>query len=164
MKRIVLIILFSFITLVSCHKDNDDSISQSNITFNFNHNWDGINVTNANLNSIIFTNAFGNQMSITKLKYLISNLSLEKTNGEIIDIDGYYLIDLSNNTTLSFTPNTLIPAGNYSHVTFTFGFNNDANYNGNYPDLNAASWNVPAMMGGGYHYMQLEGKFIDNAS
>ena len=26
MKRIVLIILFSFITLVSCHKDNDDSI------------------------------------------------------------------------------------------------------------------------------------------
>lgn len=164
MKRIFLIILFSLITILSCHKDNDDSISQTNITFNFNHNWDGIDVTNANFNAIIFTNAFGNQMSITKLKYLISNIRLEKTNGEIVAIDGYSLVDLTNNTSLSFAPNTLIPTGNYSHVTFTFGFKNDANYNGNYPDLNAASWNVPTMMGGGYHYMQLEGKFIDNTS
>ena len=36
------------------------------------------------------------------------------------------------------------------------------NTDGAYPDLNSASWNVPPMLGGGYHYMQLDGKFINN--
>ena len=49
-------------------------------------------------------------------------------------------------------------------MLFTFGFNNDANYNNNYPDLNAASWSVPGTLGGGYHFMQLEGKFIDHTT
>jgi len=56
----------------------------------------------------------------------------------------------------------LIPIGSYSNVSFTFGFTNEDNVDGAYPDLNTALWNVPTMLGGGYHFMQLEGKFIDN--
>jgi len=44
----------------------------------------------------------------------------------------------------------------------TFGFNNADNFKvGGYTDLNSASWNVPDMLGGGYHYMQFEGKFLN---
>lgn len=163
MQRTIFIILFSFITFLSCNTDNDDNVSQANITFNFTHNWDGTAVSNTDFNTIQYTNANGEQMSITKLRYLISRITFQKSNGDEIILDGYNLVDVTNGTNLSFTPNTTISTGNYTKVIFTFGFNNDDNYN-NYQDLNSASWNVPAMLGGGYHYMQLEGKFIDNTT
>ena len=151
-------------TLLSCHTDNDDKVSHVNTLFNFSHNWDATAFTNADFNIIKYTNANGEEMSISKLRYLISNITFKKSNGETFVLEGYNLVDVTNNTTLSFTPNNSIPTGIYSNVSFTFGFNNNDNYNNNYTDLNSASWNVPAMMGGGYHFMQLEGKFIDNAS
>ena len=155
-------ILFLFFIILSCHKDNDDTISQVNTTFNFTHNWDGTTVTHADFNTIQYTNTNGEELSIEKLRYLISRITFQKANGETIVLDGYNLVDVTNNENMSFSSSTTIPTGNYSNVFFTFGFNNDDNYNNNYPDLNSASWIVPAMLGGGYHYMQLEGKFIDN--
>ena len=146
----------------SCNKDN--GVSQVQITFKFSHNWDGTAVSNANFNSIIYTNANGEDLSITKLRYLISKITFEKSSGETFILDGYNLVDVTNNTNQSFTPITTIPDGDYSKVSFTFGFDNDDNYNENYIDLNSASWNVPELLGGGYHYMQLEGKFIDNTT
>lgn len=146
----------------SCNKDKD--VSQVQITFKFSHNWDGTAVSNANFNSIIYTNANGEDLSITKLRYLISKITFEKSSGETFILDGYNLVDVTNNTNQSFTPITTIPDGDYSKVSFTFGFDNDDNYNENYIDLNSASWNVPELLGGGYHYMQLEGKFIDNTT
>ncbi|WOD44762.1 MbnP family protein [Hwangdonia lutea] len=163
MKKIVQIV-FVFLLITSCSEESDDTTTQANITFNFTHNWDGTPVSNANFNSIQYTNANGEQLSITKLRYLISKFTFQKSNGEKIILDGYNLVDVSNGTDLSFTPTVSIPTGNYNYVYFTFGFDNDANYNGNYPDLNSASWSVPSMLGGGYHFMQLEGKFIDNTA
>lgn len=161
MQRIILIILVLFM-FTSCNKDKD--VSQVQITFKFSHNWDGTAVSNANFNSIIYTNANGEDLSITKLRYLISKITFEKSSGETFILDGYNLVDVTNNTNQSFTTITTIPDGDYSKVSFTFGFDNDDNYNENYIDLNSASWNVPELLGGGYHYMQLEGKFIDNTT
>lgn len=162
MKTIVLFFILVFM-LFSCETDNDNIISQVNTTFNFTHNWDGTLVTNSNFNTIQYTNANGEQMSIEKLRYLISKITFTKPSREKLVLSGYHLIDVTNNKNLSFTPLSSIPTGTYSNVSFTFGFHNDENY-GNYQDLNSASWNLPAMLGGGYHYMQLEGKFIDKAT
>ena len=164
MKKIIA--LFSIIfTIVSCSDDDNNTpnnVPQNvNTTFNFTHNWDGTTVSSADFNNIQFTNANGEEMSIEKLRYLISNVTFHKSNGETIVIDGYNLIDVTNDSELTYTPNIDIPTGSYENVSFTFGFNNEDNYNNNYPDLNSALWNVPDMMGGGYHYMQLEGKYIN---
>ncbi|PWK20337.1 MbnP family protein [Xanthomarina spongicola] len=164
MKKIIA--LFSIIfTIVSCSDDDNNTpnnVPQNvNTTFNFTHNWDGTAVSSADFNNIQFTNANGEEMSIEKLRYLISNVTFYKSNGETIVIDGYNLIDVTNDSELTYTPNIDIPTGSYENVSFTFGFNNEDNYNNNYPDLNSALWNVPDMMGGGYHYMQLEGKYIN---
>ncbi|MDG1731006.1 MAG: hypothetical protein P8I04_14230 [Algibacter sp.] len=148
-------------TILSCSEDNDDKVSQANITLNFSHNWDGTPVTNADFNTIKFTNAFGNQLSIERLRYLISKVIFYKTDGSQTVLDGYNLVDVTNNENLSFTSITSVATGSYTNVTFTFGFNNEDN-NGNYPDLNT-SWIVPEMLGGGYHYMQFDGNFL-NAS
>jgi len=152
--------LASLFVLVSCSEDINNQVDQAIITFNFNHNWDGTPVTNADFNTIKFTNAKGNQLSIERLRYLISRITFHKTDGSTTLLEGYNLVDVTNNENLAFTPNTTIANGDYSDVTFTFGFNNEDN-SANYEDLNAASWFVPAMLGGGYHYMQLDGKFIN---
>lgn len=154
--------------LLNACKTNDDDVccpQPLNIqaTFNFSHNWDGTSVSNTNFNTIQYTNANGEEMSIEKLRYLISNVTFHKSNGETIIINGYNLVDVTNNIDLMYAPNFDIPTGSYENVSFTFGFNNEDNYNNNYPDLNSASWNVPDMMGGGYHYMQLEGRFINDS-
>ena len=164
MKRALSFTLICLIILYSCSEDNDDKVSQVNITLNFSHSWDSNLVTNADFSTLKFTNEKGDKLSITKLRYVISRITFENTNSEKFTLNGYNLVDVTNNTNTSFTPTNTIPTGAYSNVSFIFGFNNDDNYNNNYLDLNSASWNVPAMLGGGYHYMQLEGKFINNTT
>jgi len=161
MKRLIPLFLVCLFTILSCSEDNDDKISQANITFSFNHNWDGTSVTNSDFNTIKFANARGNQLSIERLRYLISKITFHNLDGSTTVLEGYNLVDVTDNENLSFTPTTTVATGSYTDVTFTFGFNNEDNYDATYPDLNSASWNVPAMLGGGYHYMQFDGKFLN---
>lgn len=166
MKKVITI-LSLLIAITSCSNDDNNTPSNTpqniNATFNFTHNWDGTEVSNEDFNTIQYTNVNGEELSIEKLRYLISNVTFHKSNGETIVIEGYNLVDVTNETDLIYLTNMDIPTGNYENVSFTFGFNNEDNYNNTYPDLNSALWNVPDMMGGGYHYMQLEGKYINTS-
>ena len=159
MKNLKLfLIAIIIITMNSC--DDDDPVATSgNILFDFTHNWDGDNVTADDFNIIQFTNADGDTMSVSKLRYLISNIILHKTDGSTIPIDGYILVDLSTQSTFAFVYN--IPFDTYTSISFTFGFDADDNIDGFYNDLNSALWNWPEMLGGGYHFMQLEGKYLN---
>ena len=164
MKKTLIILSTLLTLLMSCSDDNTANQStQTNITFSFSHNWDGIPVTNADFNSLQFINANGETLSIERLRYLVSDIVFTTSTNEVLSLDTYNLVDVTNGNNLSFSPTGLIPSGNYSNVSFTFGFNNEDNSE-NYLDLNSASFNVPDMLGGGYHYMQLDGKYIDNMS
>ncbi|WP_406685542.1 hypothetical protein N1F78_07435 [Seonamhaeicola sp. MEBiC1930] len=160
MNKAASIILAVFF-LLSCSPDNENKAI--NFTFNFIHKWDGTLVTNADLNIIKFTNQIGNQLSIERLRYLISDITFSKSNGDTFVIEAYNLIDVTNNKNLSFSPSATIPTGKYSDVSFTFGFKNEKNVDAVYQDLNSVSFGVPAMLGGGYHYMQMDGKFINSS-
>jgi hypothetical protein len=163
MKKIIPLFLISILVFTACSEDNDDKVSLTNTTFNFSHNWDGASVSSSDFNTIKFTNTNDNQLSIERLRYLISKITFYKSDGSTTVLDGYNLVDVTNDENLSFTPTTFLATGSYTDVTFTFGFNNEDNLI-NYEDLNSASWFVPAMLGGGYHYMQLDGKFINDAN
>ncbi|MGC6431884.1 MAG: MbnP family protein [Jejuia sp.] len=159
--------IFIYATLIilcaACESESEVAASRANVSFNFSHSWHGEMITKNDLNTIKFRNENGELLSIERLRYLISNITFTTSNNEILVLSGYNLVDFVNEENLIFIPSGTIPSGNYSNVSFTFGFNNEDNYN-NYPDLNSASWSVPAQLGGGYHYMQLEGRFIDNTS
>lgn len=163
MNKTALIVLF-FILLLSCHTDNDDKVSNVTVSFNFSHHWDGTPVTNQDFNTIKFPNENGEQLSIERLRYLISDITFTTQTGEVLTTNDYNLVDVTNAENLTFTPTMAVPNGVYTNVSFTFGFKNEKNTDGAYQDLNTASWNVPMMLGGGYHYMQLDGKFINNTS
>ena len=162
MKRFHTLIALSLVILFGCNTDSDDNVASVNVTMAFSHYWEGSPLTNSDFNMLKYTNDKGNLLSIERLRYLISDIEFTKANGETILLEGYNLVDVTNQTNLSFTPYQKILTGTYSNVSFVFGFVNEKNIDGAYNDLNAVSWNVPLMLGGGYHYMQLDGKFLNS--
>tara|TARA_B110000114_G_scaffold185700_1_gene234159 strand:+ start:89 stop:859 length:771 start_codon:yes stop_codon:yes gene_type:complete len=160
MKRLYPLLAFSLVIIFGCSSDADDVVAPANATLTFSHYWGQTPITNSDFNTLNLTNAHGELMSIERLRYIISDVTFTKTDGQTVLLEGYNLVDVTNQTNLSFTPNEKIAAGTYSNVSFVFGLINEKNTDGAFNDLNAASWNVPAMLGGGYHFMQLDGKFI----
>ena len=126
---------------------------QFTITLNFTHHWNGLKITPQDFNELKFTNENGERLSIERLRYLISNISL--INGK-----NYHLIDVGENSGTSITIPELTDES-YA-LSFRFGFSSEDNTDGTYQDLNSANFSVPGMLGGGYHFMQLDGKYIDN--
>jgi len=160
MKKIALI-LFVTLTIISCKKSDDDATPQNvTVDFNFTHNWDGDAIDNTDFDVMQYTNAHGEMLSLSKLVYLISDVTFTNANGDVYDAGDYNLINVREGTNLTFTPEIEIPEGTYN-VSFTFGFDDEDN-DMNYQDLNSADggWNVPLILGGGYHYMRMEGKYI----
>ncbi|MDA0316779.1 MAG: hypothetical protein O2906_06370 [Bacteroidetes bacterium] len=164
MKFKLIILAFAFV-FMACEKDNDDNISAvTTVNFKFTHKWEETEVSNSDFNTINFTNAFGNELSIERLRYLISKIKLTKNTGEVITIDEYNLVDLEDANSLNFSTNQTVAVGSYSDISFVFGFTNEDNTDVTYADLNSATWNVPVMLGGGYHYMQMDGKYINSSN
>jgi hypothetical protein len=149
MKNILTFLCVSIFIFSSCSSEEENI----NITLNFTHNWDGMAISDKDLNELKFTNANGEKVSIENLRYLISNISL-------VDAKNYQLINFSENTGTSINVSDLTE-GTHT-LSFRFGFSDEDNIDGEYQDLNSVSFNVPGMLGGGYHYMQFDGKYIDN--
>ena len=135
--------------------------TSGSLTFTFAHHFAGIPVTSSDFNLFNYVNANDDTLSISKLKYLISGIRLYKSNGDSIVIDGHQLVDLSDNSSLIYAPTTAtdIPFGSYTGISFIFGLDSVNNISNAYADLNSASWNWPTNIGGGYHFMQMEGKY-----
>jgi hypothetical protein len=167
MKKIALLTLLA-VTLFACNNDDNGTpvVPTTTVELNFTHNWDGDAIENADFDFLQYFNQNGEQMSISKLVYLISDVTfVSLSTGETFDAGDYNLVNVRAGTNLSFTPDIEIPEGEYL-VSFTFGFDDEDNIDGAYLDLNSADggWNVPMPLGGGYHFMRLEGKFVDNTS
>ncbi len=141
--------------------DDGSCAYEKTVTFAFTQNWAGNPVTVADFNSTVYQNAAGNFVSISTLRYLISRISLHKADGTTVDFTEYQLVDLTDPTTLILSPALNVVTGDYTGISFIYGFNEADNVSGAYPDLNAANWNWPSLLGGGYHFMQMEGSFDD---
>ena len=160
MKKAVALIFCITLVFISCNKDDDNETPKVSTIFKFTHNWDGALIRDFNFGPIQYTTANGGMIGFERLRYVISDIVFTNANGEDIELDVYNLVDLTNETNMEFRPGTQIPPGTYN-ISFTFGFDNEDNSE-NYLDLNSASFNVPEMLGGGYHYMQFDGKFINS--
>mgnify|MGYP005818673543 CR=1 FL=1 len=165
MKKIALLLIIT-IALTAC-KNDDDTATQNGVRadFQFTHNFDGDEIENSDFEVIQYTNAHGEELSVSKIVYLISDITFTNAAGTAFTAGDHNLVNVREESNLLFTPDVEIPEGEYN-VSFTFGFDDEDNIDGAYTDLNSADggWNVPAMLGGGYHYMRLEGRYIDDAS
>lgn len=153
MKKIIW--FFVIIAFTSCKDDTDCCVNLEpvNVTLKFTHNWDGTPVTASDFNSFNYVTENGESVSMERLRYVVSNINL---GGES---KPYQLVDLGINSGFEIIFNNV--AQGVNNLNFTFGFSDTDNIDGVYQDLNTVSFNVPGMLGGGYHYMQFDGKYKD---
>ena len=154
MKKQHCLLILILILVTRCSEEKECCVQpQFTITLNFTHHWNGLKITPQDFNELKFTNENGERLSIERLRYLVSNISL-------INSKNYHLIDVGENSGTSITIPELT---NESYaISFRFGFSDEDNTDGTYQDLNSVSFSVPGMLGGGYHFMQFDGKYIDN--
>ena len=108
MKQSSALLAISIMIFFGCSSDSDDVVAPVNTTLTFSHYWNETQITNSDFNTLNFTNAHGELLSIERLRYLISNVEFTKTDGETILLEGYNLVDVTNQSNLSFTPNQKI--------------------------------------------------------
>lgn len=165
MKKIAYYFLITSFFILGCSSDNDVKLQDTKITLNFLHSWDDDPVTKADFNDFKFTNKNGEKVSIEKYRYLLSNIRLVDANNNETKLSDYLLIDLGKEENLSFSTEQLVLAGKYNLI-FNFGLTEEDNKTDNdkYKDLNSATFNVPDLLGGGYHYMQFDGKYTSTTT
>ncbi|MDH5604532.1 MAG: hypothetical protein OEY51_11355 [Cyclobacteriaceae bacterium] len=150
--------ILSVLMITACGENNTTPLKYP-VTLTFSHL-----VTHQGLETgvIKYINAAGNEFSVEKLQYIVSEIQLLRSDGQEVSLtEGYHFIDISKNDTFSFLADQNIEWGAYEGISMVFGLREDKNLSGQYPDLNALSWSWPEMLGGGYHFMKLEGRFIN---
>jgi cytochrome c peroxidase len=112
------------------------------------------------LGRLTYTNTAGNRFAIDRLRYYVSDVVLHGAAGAE-HTSGVHYCDLSADATQRITlPD--VPSGQYERISFVFGLDDTRNLTGalpSTPENDAMEW--PAALGGGYHYMLLEGRFED---
>lgn len=168
------LILLSICLIIGCKKNDPEP----KITLNFTHTVDEIPLVIGTgcgdggeclpghpccngEECLPYTNSAGQQYNVQTLNYIISDIKLHNTDGGSVLVKDIHFIDASDISTLSldieidFTDDIT-----YHSISFTMGLENSMNINNEYLNEDWHSTMVwPEMMGGGYHYMKLEGAY-----
>ena len=158
MKKTILIILGCSLIFTACKKDNP---STTNLTINFTQTIDGVDMIT---DTMIYTNSVSENYNIQTLKYLISDITLHADDGSKTLLGEVHFIDISDVSTVSFAYDN-VANNNYTSISFDMGLDSTKNITNLYlnEDFHATmAW--PEPMGGGYHYMKLEGAYINDST
>lgn len=163
MKARLLVTLLALLA-ISCSKRDEKGEIDLNIGYEINGK---LLITD----SLCYTNEAGNRFLITEIQWFLSNIELKNETGDwatlhqrnishTSDISRVFYIDtnIPQSQTLHAQP---LPIGHYSAIRFTFGLDETFNYTGLYNDPPESEMFWPDFLGGGYHYMKLNGKFVD---
>ena len=179
-KRISLVMLVAFLPILwACDRegctdpealnfDEDASIDDGSCLYSspglfvtFSHQVSGDDLL---LYKKDYENAAGNEYRVYKLQYYVSDVKLKTSEGSSIEVADYHYIDVEDAGTTSILK-TKIDEAEYDSIVFTFGLVDHLNKTNALPAENEninMAW--PVGMGGGYHYMKLEGKYRDSTS
>ena len=152
--------------LVSCTKPSD----YANISVDVHYS---VNDNPLITDSLCYVNEAGNHFLITEIQWFLSNIQLLGQDGKwhsLKRLDAmdngaketehifYIDTDIPESHTLQ---GQKIPIGHYSLLRFTFGLDENDNRTGLFNDPPESEMFWPDMLGGGYHYMKLNGKYVD---
>jgi hypothetical protein len=159
-----LIFLLLFITVfTTCKKGDDPEPAEPSgmVVFSIEHLVNGLPLKQ---NELIYTNAAGNVYLITELMYFISDITFYRHDGTRKVIaewkDIFYIDeDIAETKTIQFFDK--ISAGTYDSVNFIFGISEVKNKSFMFVNPPEVNMGWPEVLGGGYHYMMLNGKWKD---
>ena len=160
MKKIKTIpfLFIALVCLCTACREKEILPADNTITIAFRHH---IDRQPLDLDNRYYTNASGNEYSVSEIKYFISDICLYK-NGEKYNIPDIHYVDIAYPSSLFLTTPTKWETGLYDSLSFIFGITDAENISNrfvNFPE-NTMSW--PVILGGGYHYMMINGKYKEN--
>ena len=163
MKTRHLVILFALLA-VACTKPNETAEIDLNIGYE-------VNGEALVTDTLCYVNEAGNQFLITEIQWFLSNIELKNETGDwtmlhqrslsdTLDISRVFYIDtnIPESQTLHAEP---LPIGHYTKLRFTFGLDETDNRTGLFNDPPESEMFWPDVLGGGYHYMKLNGKYLN---
>lgn len=159
---------FLTVYIASCKKDTlkteepvsiENNLSSAKIVVLLKNNnipiiWDSLNNTNA----------AGNIYSIHTVNFFISDISIKRDDGYLYKTNGVFYLDPSSNSK-SVIQIDSIPKGNYTEISYLVGVDSTKNIDfglGTTIDNLNMAW--PTAMGGGYHFIKIEGHYLDTTN
>lgn len=146
---------------VSCQK-NEPSDGRLSIRFALSVDGD-----EAIFDSMCLVNAAHNRYEINEVKFFISDLKLYHHDGSVVSINDHQAVhyyDSNLPETYHWNISDAMAIGEYDSIAFTFGLPPEKNVTGYFvnPPENNMAW--PIYLGGGYHYMQINGHWLKGDS
>ena len=156
------ITLFILVLFTACQNKETDLI-KDDVSLEFYY---GTNSIHNNSDSIWYVSNLGQSYNIMNLFYLISDIRLTNSDGNtsVNLADIHFISSYDNNSQQLLIPE-ILSIGQYTNIEFVFGLNTERNISNNYINDYFHSQMVwPDFMGGGYHYMKLEGRFGNDSN
>ena len=161
LKPLVLVLA---LLAVACTKPKEKAAINLNLGYE-------VNGKSLVTDTLCYENEAGNQFLITEIQWFLSNIELKNEAGDWImlhqtglsdtlDVSRVYYIDtdIPESQTLHSSP---VKVGHYTAIRFTFGLDETDNQTGLFTDPPESEMFWPDMLGGGYHYMKLNGKYLN---
>jgi len=149
MYRLIAIFSISLLLFTSCREDRPE---YGFVRLVFQHVWDDESLQLHRTEP--YVNAAGNSLVFDRLQYIISDLRIDGEELIRIESPEVHFISINGDTTILITYQ--IPVGDYSLLSFNFGLNEHINQSNAFPNL-PGNMPWPVGMGGGYHYMMIDG-------
>tara|TARA_B110000211_G_C14081735_1_gene554879 strand:- start:2514 stop:3263 length:750 start_codon:yes stop_codon:yes gene_type:complete len=158
MKKLALSIfaISNILLFSSCEEDAKIEDQHPHLTLSVEHK---VDAQDLEFDTIKYVNSVGHKYEVQTLKYFISNVELHKAGGSKTTLKGPFYIDAEDPTTFTLDDQVDIPTGTYEKISLIFGLDSTANISNTLTSIEAIGMNWPDPMGGGYHYMKLEGSY-----
>ena len=153
-KSFFLTFVFAIFMAVSCKKP----ASYGELCVNIGYSVNGKALIT---DSLCYHNEAGNEFMITEIQWFISKMELQNEQDEWVELEPrifYIDTNIPESQTLRIASN---PVGKYKTLRFTFGLDEAYNQTGLFSNPPESNMFWPEPLGGGYHYMKLNGKFVD---
>lgn len=165
MKKILSVFIL-FTCLAACKKeDGDESATPQSdvgsVTLAVSYKIDSQDLF---FDSMCYLNEGGNPYELTGLMYYLSDFTFFRSDGSNYKSDHIQYIDARREVTNEFSINQ-IPNGVYTSVKFNIGIDSARNIPGGLPAISDnLNMEWPVSMGGGYHFLRLEGYYADSTA
>ena len=143
------------ISLTGCKKDNETPANQTGeVDIELEHT---VNTAPLTLNTQTYSTPAGDQFTVSKFKYYISNIKFLKTDGTVYaPAESYYLVDASVSSSQHLALKD-VPVGDYKGLTFTIGVDSARNVAGAQTGALDPSNTMFWSWNSGYIFTKLEG-------
>ena len=160
-RTIFIILILSILGFTSCHDEPaGPEPDTGKIIIRFNHLYGQEILV---FDTLKYVNAAGNQLLFSEIQYFISDVTLHFHDGSKYIINAWkdiHYVDSDIPSTRTWEVFDSIPAGQCDLLSFTFGIDEEKNQSFIFvnPPESLMFW--PDILGGGYHYMKLNGKWL----